>query len=269
MEDTNAGIPATSVEATQPETQVNEAAATATTEQNSESPQTQAKPYNDPEKLAKALDRKNRAIGRKTAELHEARRRIQELEQKSAPSQPINPAPAALKPESFPTVEAYFEAVAEAKADAKIREYQTKNETNAKERQASDYRAQRLAEADAKAEELKKQIPDFEQVLSEYGDDLQSAGAHVHDAILEADDPALVAYYAAKEGLFDQLNAMSPIRAGKEIERIEQKAKALIATKPTSNAPPPLAPVKGAGGSKGNGISPSMSYNDLKKWMKS
>jgi len=268
MEDTNAGSPVTSVEPqVQPEQQETEVQAT---EQPAApaAPDQPEKPYNDPEKLAKALDRKNRAIGKKTAELYAARRRIQELEQSSsAQSQQPQAAPTSLKPENFSTVEAYFEAVAESKAEAKIKEYQSKNEAVAKNRVTSEYRQKKFADIDAKAEVLKDNIPDFEQVISENGEEIREASPHVHDAILESDDGALVTYYIAKEGLFEKLNAMTPARAAYEIARIESEAKSSVSTKPISKTPAPMQPVKGsATGSKSLN---NMSGQELLKWMRS
>jgi hypothetical protein len=253
---------ASSVEETQPEIQETqsentEAQAEAPPEAAPETPEQRA------EKLAKALDRKNRAIGKRTAELHAERnqrlaleKRIQELE---APKVKTT-----LKAEDFETVDEYFEAKAKAIAEEKINEFKSSSDREKDEQKEAEYKTQRSQGFTEKTEKVRETLPDFDKVIEESADEYISE--HVQEAILEADNGPLVAYYIAQENLFDSLNRMSPAKAAIEVARIEAKAQALL-QKPVSKTPAPLPSNKGT--AAGGRSLESMSARDLSKWVRS
>lgn len=131
--------------------------------------------------------------------------------------------------------------------------------------QQAAYNAQREQVIVAKGSEHAKVIPDFSSVLQENADIAADLPDYVTQAFLEADDGALAFYNLAKEGRLEDLATMNPYRASMEIAKAQMQKQV---QKKMTNAPEPIAPLKGVSGSGEKNIG-SMSYSELKKFLAS
>jgi len=105
--------------------------------------------------------------------------------------------------------------------------------------------------------EVRKSIPDFDAVVSKAN---IPVAPHVEELVLESDKPALLQYHLAKRPkLVEQLNAMHPVRAAREVGRIERDL-SLPKPKTETKAPPPVKPVRGS-------AVPESPDRDLDAWL--
>jgi hypothetical protein len=96
-----------------------------------------------------------------------------------------------------------------------------------------------------RSEQIKSNIPDFEQVLGAFRNAGGDFAPHVIEELMESEKGPMLAYTLAKTpGLAAQLNALSPRDAAREIGRLEAKV-ALPQPKRQTQAPAPLTTVKG------------------------
>lgn len=114
--------------------------------------------------------------------------------------------------------------------------------------------AERASEAEAKVLETKtstwverqnsarESITDYDEVVSSADLPVQN---HIRDALLDSEKgPELVYHLAKNPDVLDRLNSLSPLQAAMEIGRLEAKlATPAAASKPVSNAPPPIKTV--------------------------
>lgn len=164
------------------------------------------------------------------------------------PETPAQPAADAAEPkrEQFDSYEAYIEAKAEFKAERAAERKLT--ERDEKQKQASS--AKEREEAQRKfldhAQKVAKDIPDFDQVMSESEAPLTE---HMAEAIREAAEMGpKIAYELAKNpGEAERIAALSPARQAAEIGKLEAKLLSAPAVEPKkpSKAPEPIKPVGG------------------------
>lgn len=154
----------------------------------------------------------------------------------------------------------YLEAVADYKADQKIKAWE--EQKNAKERDEK-VKTEVKSKVDAfqsKVKEFQKSHDDFQEVIEGVDDIPMSLG--VQEAILESDIGPEVMYELSKNReLYERVNGLSIVAAAKEIGKIEArlaKADAPAAEEKQPNkitkAPKPLNPV----GSKGTVVKRSL-----------
>lgn len=106
-------------------------------------------------------------------------------------------------------------------------------------------------------EEVAKAIPDYRKVVSEAN---FPVAPHVEELILDSDKPALLQYHLAKRPkLVARLNDMHPVRAAREMGRIERDL-ALPKPKTETKAPPPVQSVRGS-------ATPNSPDKDLNAWL--
>ena len=259
MTNENAGIPVTA----QPEV-----VATPTTEtpkvesQVSDTTETDVadhadtEPKNDPEKLAKALDRAKRKIDRKTAMTYEQRREIdtlrRELEQLKSSASPK------ASTEEDP-VQRYVDQRAEQVARAQI-------EQTLKSIEAQRSQETKAKEFNTRLDKLTERMPDIRQVI-ESNRDVELPNFIV-DAIAAYDDGPLIAAYAFKEDLMEDIASLPPALAYRELNRIGDIVEKMTAPKPITNTPKPMTANKGTQSAGGKSIESMDSKELFNQWFK-
>ncbi len=149
-------------------------------------------------------------------------------------------------PDKYPDYNEYLEALADYKADAKVKAALEERDKQAREKEQRKVLDTKRESFDKQKEELKKTTPDLDEVLEAYDDvDISpSLGA----AILDSDMPVQVAYEIGKDAEeFKRLNdpKLGIIAINKAIARIEARLekKEVKGAAVTTKAPPPIKPV--------------------------
>lgn len=158
-------------------------------------------------------------------------------EQEAARAREIEP-----KRDSYRDDDAYLQAQIEHLAEKKAAE-----KLEQRERQTQQERA---AEAfHDKAEKAQARYPDFQAVIS---NPTLSINDSMAEFITDSDTGADIAYFLGKNPhRASDIAAMSPMKAARELTRLEAELAAKPKPQPSSNAPAPISPIKGEnGGSK-------------------
>lgn len=147
------------------------------------------------------------------------------------------------KAEAFETNAEYLEALADWKADQKLKAFEEKQ---SKERMKSDYQKQQLTVAEKYQErekEFAKTVEDYEDVLEEVSDFKPSIG--LQECLLTSELGPQLAYNLAKNREeLERINALSPLAQAREIGKLEAKlAKPEKEIKKQTKAPPPINPI--------------------------
>lgn len=215
------------------------------------------------EKLENDLEARQKKIDRQTAayaDLQKAHdRKMQELQQMQAQ---IKSEPAKQEPsiDDFDTYDEYVNAVADFRAEHKAKEYQ-QNLLNQQEQiqrqQMMQQRAQVVKEQEAEYLVQKPEYAASKQEFFSYVSNLEQVGA-LRPEIIEVittqahkgNVPQVIDYFGSNNGAnLDELRNianMTPVEAGIEIYKIQQKlASATPAKKETKPAPKPLDKPKG------------------------
>ncbi len=176
-----------------------------------------------------------------------------QLQETLAQRQPPQEAP---KRELFADDDAFIKAQidheAEIRAEAKLKARAAKEQ---QERVAESFRE--------KAEKASERYPDFDRVV---GNPSLPINAAMAEFIADSDHGADVAYFLGKNPERAQdISEMSPVRAARELTRIEAELAAKPRATP-SNAPEPIKPV----GTRGKSTSSAMPSDDdpIDVWMK-
>jgi hypothetical protein len=163
------------------------------------------------------------------------------------------------KPEAFEDYGAYVKALAKFEARALVKaEFEQRSAQQAQEVKATTWQQ--------RAEAVKAELPDFEQVMAASTAPMSKAMAEV---IQESDIGPKVAYHLAQNPeIASRLSRMEPLAAAREIGRIE--ASLSVKTEPTpkrvTSAPTPPTPI---GSSRSTSGEPgSMSQADYMEWRK-
>ena len=209
-----------------------------------EAPKEEEKPHKKPGSV-RARERAEKA----EAEAADARRRIAELEEQIKAPKPVNdPNEPAL--ENFEDLASWRVALAEFHRKKASEETEARFRT---EQAQKDLQARQTAwkEADAKFSADKE---DWDDAMEDLGDAVRSMKPDTHpafqavDAALSTSDiaPALKYHFGKHPDDLLRITALDPIRAIKELARIEDKLSAApAADKKPSNAPPPINPLTG------------------------
>jgi hypothetical protein len=188
--------------------------------------------------------------------LKEERRVHRRIEQQLRESQQAE----ALKP---PTREAYRDD--DAYLQAQVEHLAERKAAEKLEQRARAQEAERRQEAFLeKAEKVAERYPDFQAVVSNPTLSINDAMA---EFIADSDHGADLAYHLGKNPMkAAQIAQMSPIKAARELSRIESELSQKQA-KPVSKAPAPISPISGVGASSKE---PSeMTDAEFAKWRKS
>lgn len=185
-----------------------------------------------------------------TRKAHEAEREAAFWREQAAKSQA--PSTDATKParDDFATDADYFEALADYKAEQKVGEFRKQQQAEALNKAEQTQTATRFELYQERVAASLEAIPDYAEVV---GASDVPAAPHVLESILDSDSGPQLAYHLAKNPeLAEQLNAMTPVQAAREIGRLEaQLAQPKTETTPpkrTTNAPAPITPVRGSNG---------------------
>jgi hypothetical protein len=209
-----------------------------------EAPKEEEKPHKKPGSV-RARERAEKA----EADAAEAKRRIAELEaQIKNPKPSIDPNEPQI--EDFDDLASWRAALAEFHRKAAAEE--TENRFKAEQaRKDMESRQAAWREADAKYGSDK---PDWDDVMEDLADTVRGMTPQTHpafqavDAALSSSDlaPALKYHFGKNPNDLLRITALDPIRAIKELARIEDKLSASPTTeKRVSNAPPPITPLSG------------------------
>lgn len=185
-----------------------------------------------------------------TRKAHEAEREAAFWREQAAKSQA--PSADAAKParDDFATDADYFEALADWKAEQKVSEFRKQQQAEALNKAEQNQTATRFELYQERVAASLEAIPDYAEVV---GASDVPAAPHVLESILDSDSGPQLAYHLAKNPeLAEQLNAMTPVQAAREIGRLEARlAQPKAETTPpkrTTNAPAPITPVRGSNG---------------------
>ncbi|MEO7938049.1 MAG: hypothetical protein ABIR55_05465 [Burkholderiaceae bacterium] len=233
-------------------TQVPDAASTeqAKTYATSEGQDKPQEPQGKPERKPGVQSR----IDELTRARHQAEREATFWREQAAKSPPSSTdAPDRPSKAAFTDDDAYFEALADWKAEQKVQQFS--RQTQAERAQEADARQQdsRFDLYRERVQQSADAMPDYETVV---GESEVPAAPHVLDSILDSDVGPQLAYHLAKNpDVAERLNAMTPMQAAREIGRLEASVTAAPASaapipppKRTTQAPAPITPVRGQGG---------------------
>lgn len=223
-------------------------------------------------KLQNALARKERRIGQLTAQKYQYQNDLdshrKQLETYQAPKEAKSgrPDPEVYKSQGK-TWDAYLEDLADWKVSEGLTKAQQKNAEAQKTNEKTAWREERGQALSDDAAAARESFSDFQNVIQEHADVLQSLPEHIHDAFLECDTPAHAFYALIKEGTLEQvLQAKTATRAAALIAKAEDRAQALK-VKPVTKTPAPMTPSKGT--APGTKTLNRMSPSELVAWAKS
>lgn len=186
-----------------------------------------------------------------TRKAHEAAREAaywrEQAIKSQAPSQDATTKPAR---DAFASDADYFEALADWKAEQKVSEFRKQQQAEALNKAEQTQTATRFELYQERVSTALDAMPDYHEVVG--GSDVPTE-AHVLEAILDSEQGPQLAYHLAKHpDVAQRLNEMTPVQAAREIGRLEaQLAQPKTETPPpkrTTNAPPPINPVRGSNG---------------------
>lgn len=197
-----------------------------------------------PKKAVNALSKRDKQIGKLRAELDYMRQQMQNSQPQTQATPQVKKVDASPKASDFEDYESYIDAKAAYQAERLINQKMAEVEKQSVREREQAHNATLDSQFQKSLDAAKASIPDFEDVMADAYD--EPVADHVIQAIKEAEDGALAAYLAVKEGLVEKLNQMSPYRAAMEIARLADRAKLSVSKpKPVTKAPNPMAPVRG------------------------
>lgn len=221
-----------------------------------------------PEQLAKREANRQSHRNSREAKLRRELRELREFKANLETKQ-TQPAPAkddAPKEEDFDSFLDFVKATA--KYEAKQELAQAKP-PEPQQPQVDPKRVERIQQIAQQEQDFAKRTPEYTQLYEQHGAFMENMPQHVAEAFLEADDAITAIYALMKEGKLYDLEDMSPSRMAMEIGKAEERGKSYINTViRTTNAPPPITPLKGT--AKGGKTPDQMSADEIVNvWLKS
>jgi hypothetical protein len=173
--------------------------------------------------------------------------RLQALERQSAPQQNQ-----AQNVEQEPQPHQFSDAFEYAKAltDYRVEHRLAQEKANQAEAAAQAERQQVISQWTKKVDAAKAELPDFDEMVQSAGDVV--IPDHVRDAMMESDvGPKLLYYFAENPDVARSIAAMQPIKALREIGKLEAKLETpkQVEKPPVarSKAPEPIQPIRASG----------------------
>lgn len=221
------------------------------TEADTAKPQEERKQNPKLEKRFSEITRQREEARQEAQREREARQaletRLQALERQNAPQQ--NQAQTA---QEEPQPHQFTDAFEYAKAltDYRVEHMLAQEKANQAQAAAQAERQQVINQWTKKVDAAKAELPDFDEMVQSAGDVV--IPDHVRDAMMESDvGPKLLYHFAENPDLARSIAAMPPIKALREIGKLEAKLEApKQAEKPPvarSKAPEPIQPIRANG----------------------
>lgn len=169
------------------------------------------------------------------------------------------------KPEDFKTVAEYADALTDYKLEKKLEEHR-KAEVAKRQQDAA---AQTKSEFGERIAKVMKEIPDYEDVVSQADIDVQP---HVAQYMVESDSGPHLGYHFAKHPEeLARIQKLSPIRAIAELGKLEttlekQPAPKAPATPVVSKAPAPITPLDSKGSTVVAKDPSTMTFQELRAY---
>lgn len=233
-----------------------------------ESEELAAKPDSEltPEQLAKR--EANRYSHRRSREAR-LRRELRELREFKA-SLEKKPAPEPVAKDDAPKEEDFDSFLDFVKATAR---YEAKQEYKPRESEpqapvVDQKQVERISQIANQVTEFAQRTPEYLQLYQQHRAFMDNLPEQVEAAIYEAENAPLALYALMKEGGLEDLEDLPPMRIAMELGRAEERGKRYLETATrTTNAPPPITPLKGT--AKGSKSIEQMSADELLSWVAS
>jgi len=201
------------------------------------------------DKLEKRFSKVTKRAQEAEAKAEQLEARLRELEAKANPQTIAQTANVDDKPQAsqFNDAFEYAEALAEWSAEKALRD----RDVAEQQRRVEEERNKVLQSWNDKVEKAKKEMPDFNDIVSSSTVVVSDA---IRDSILESDvGPQILYHLASDDDYAESIAKMPAIKALKEIGRLEAKFEAELEAKPKavaktvsqSKAPAPISPLKG------------------------
>jgi len=201
------------------------------------------------DKLEKRFSKVTKRAQDAEARAEQLEARLREVEARANPQTIAQTANVNDKPQAsqFDDAFEYAEALAEWSAEKALKD----RDIAESQRKAEEERNKVLKSWNDKVDKAKKEIPDFNDIVSSSTVVVSDA---IRDAILESDvGPQILYQIASDDDYAESLTSMSAIKALKEIGRLEAKFEAELEATPKkeaktvsqSKAPAPISPLKG------------------------
>ncbi len=219
--------------------------------------------------IRKRIDKLNTKVGtaEKRAtdaefELARIRKDQEDVINSTAPA-PIQARP---KEDDFESYEAYEDAISYWRYDQRDAAKNAESQKVALERQQADA----ARNFDRRAEELKGEHPDFEQVAKAPAMlDFYGSNPMVRDLVESSEfGPEIALHFGTNRDAAMNIASMPMMQAAKEIGKLEVKLSTTPKPKAVSKAPTPINPIKGGGGNIDTGDDPHGDNLSTKEWFK-
>lgn len=175
------------------------------------------------------------------------------------------------QPGQFATYEEFSEALADYKADLKVRSVLAERDAQAAQRAEKAARQAQQATFAERVSIAQQSIADFDQVVGQAEVEISS---HLREILLDSDAGPVLAYVLAKNpDELRRISKMSPLTAAREMGRLEAALAqngappSAPANRPVSNAPPPARTT--ATGTSASKDPARMSMDEYVSWRRS
>jgi len=202
------------------------------------------------EKRFSEITKQREQARQEAAQEREARQKLESelaaLRQQAQPTQ-VKSTDEKPQPSQFTDAFEYAEALADWSAEQAL----VRRDKEDLQRRADEAQQKVISSWAQKVAAAKAEIPDFDDMVASSG---VAVSDPIRDAILESDVGPQILYHLAKEDeLAQKIASMSPNAALREIGKLEARFEKQPETKPSnpvgkSKAPPPISPIRNAGG---------------------
>ncbi len=200
-----------------------------------------------PKKAINALSRRDKQIGKLRAQEQYLRQELAKYQEQAQKPKSGNSPEAYDGPveDDFETYGEFIKAVAKHEARKELAQGAEQNQKSQQSAQIDAWKSEREQFVADKANELIAENPEYQDLVLENADLLDSFPEHLEHAFLEADNGALAFVVLAKEGKLESLMSMSPAKAIMEIGRAQDRGINQAKPKQISKAPPIISSAKG------------------------
>lgn len=218
----------------------------------------------------KRIDKLTRENYQKAQEIEFLRSQIAKTQTQKEPEEKTQKQASGQKPKAddFETHEEFVEAMADFKAEEKLK----KLESRRQEESLKEKIQKREADYSNKVESFKSEHSDFDEVLED-ASDIQMPGpvfAVFKELLEESENPGLLMYELAKNrDEYERISKLSPLGFAREIGKFETKIQKTLEPKKEikkTKAPAPIEPVGGRSSQVAMKTPEEMDFREFKKW---